>query len=162
VASATSSTIKISFSYPVFMMTLHTLGGEEMLKAAVRGASDKAAELKIPKPYLVGVTLLTSEVANETTLENVLERAHLAKKAGLDGVVCAVSEAAAVRKEFGKDFIIVTPGIRPGNAKAYDQKRVATIGQAIEAGSDFLVIGRPILEAKDPLSVLEEMIKELK
>jgi orotidine-5'-phosphate decarboxylase len=87
-----------------------------------------------------------------------LKAAELAKKAGLDGVVCAVSEAYAVRKEFGRDFLIVTPGIRPKGALAGDQKRIATASEAIEAGADFLVVGRPILEARDPLKALTDLI----
>lgn len=150
--------VKERICFPVFMMTLHTLGGLEMLKAAVKGASDKAAELKINKPYLVGVTVLTSDNSKEETPKIVLERAKLARAAGLDGVVCSPLEAALIRKEFGKDFIIVTPGIRPKTAKADDQKRTATAKEAISAGSDFLVVGRPILEAKDPLEALGELL----
>jgi orotidine-5'-phosphate decarboxylase len=141
----------------VFMMTLHTLGGAEMLKAAVKGASDKAAELKIKKPYLIGVTVLTSETADKDTSRRVLERARLAKDSGLDGVVCAVSEASMIRKEFGKEFIIVTPGIRPEKSGPDGQKRRATAADALKAGSDFLVVGRPILEAKDPLKMIENI-----
>jgi orotidine-5'-phosphate decarboxylase len=139
---------------PVFMMTLHTLGGLEMLKEGVRGAENKAAELRIKKPILVGVTVLTSETV---TPEKVLERAHLAKAAGLDGVVCAVSEASMIRKELGREFIIVTPGIRPKGAKTDDQKRVATAQEAIDAGADFIVVGRPILEAKEPLRAVQDL-----
>ena len=139
---------------PVFMMTLHTLGGLEMLKAGVRGAENEATKHGIKKPILVGVTVLTSEPAAP---EEVLERAHLAKTAGLDGVVCAVSEASRIRKEFGREFIIVTPGIRRKGAKTDDQKRVDTAEEAIAAGADYLVVGRPILEAKDPLKAVNEL-----
>lgn len=145
--------------FPVFMMTLHTLAGKEALKAAVRGASGKAGELKIKKPYLVGVTVLTSESVDKDTSKLVLERAKLANEAGLDGVVCAVHEASIIREEFGKDFLIVTPGIRPKNYKADDQSRVATVQKAMEAGADFIVVGRPILEANDPVKAIEEMLK---
>jgi orotidine-5'-phosphate decarboxylase len=150
--------VKEAVSFPVFMMTLHTIGGIEMLKAAVRGAADKAVQLKIKKPYLVGVTVLTSEAADKDSSSIVMERAHLAKSAGLDGVVCSASEAAMIRKEFGRDFIIVTPGIRQKDAPRNDQKRTATASEAIEAGADFFVVGRPILEAKDPLKALTDLI----
>jgi len=147
----------------VFMMTVHTMGGEEMLKAAVSGATEKAAELKIIKPFIVGVTRLTSDENSKNTLQAVLEAAKLAKNSGLDGVVCSVNEAAAVRSECGKDFIIVTPGIRPRGYNKDDQARVATEQEAIEAGADFLVVGRPILDAKDPVLatkiILESMQK---
>jgi len=140
---------------PVFMMTLHTLGGLEMLKAGMRGAENEAAKQGIKKPILLGVTVLTSEPA---TPEKVLERAHLAKTAGLDGVVCAVSEAQMIRKECGNNFVIVTPGIRPKDYPVDDQKRTATAKEALDAGADFIVVGRPILEAKDPLKAVEELI----
>ena len=140
---------------PVFMMTLHTLGGLEMLKQGVRGAEDEAAKRGIKKPLLVGVTVLTSETV---TPEEVLKRAHLAKTAGLDGVVCAVSEARLIREKFGREFIIVTPGIRPKGYKTDDQKRVATAQEAIDAGADFIVVGRPILEAEDPLRAVQEIL----
>jgi len=150
--------VKEHIQSPVFMMTLHTLGGLEMLKAAVRGAVDKAAELKIKKPYLVGVTVLTSDSASVNTIEMVLERAKLAQQAGLDGVVCSAGETAAVRKAYGKDFIIVNPGIRLKGAKTDDQKRKATAQEAIKAGVDYIVVGRPILEAEDPLKVVGELL----
>ena len=150
--------VKEAVRFPVFMMTVHTLAGEKALKSAVKGASDKAEELKIEKPYLVGVTVLTSESVDKHTSEIVLERARLAKESGLDGVVCAVSEAAMIKKEFGKDFLIVTPGIRPKGYPADDQKRTATAAEAIAAGADFIVVGRPILEAKDPLKAVSELL----
>jgi orotidine-5'-phosphate decarboxylase len=175
VASGTASTIAIhpistgsneakmearargSVRLPVFMMTLHTLGGAEMLKAAVKGATNKAAELKIKRPYLVGVTVLTSEASGKDTPRIVLERASLARGAGLDGVVCSVSEAPVIRKEFGSDFIIVTPGIRSASEPKDDQKRTATAKEAVEAGANFIVVGRPILKAKDPLTTVNEL-----
>jgi orotidine-5'-phosphate decarboxylase len=136
------------------MMTLHTLGGLDMLRAGVKGAEYKAAELNIKRPLLIGVTVLTSEKA---TSESVLERALLAREAGLDGVVCAASEISIVKKALGKEFIVVTPGIRPKGASTDDQKRIATAEEAVKAGADFLVIGRPILEAKDPLKALRSL-----
>lgn len=142
----------------VFMMTVHTKGGSEMLKAAVRGAAEKAEKLKIPRPLIVGVTRLTSDEDQGNIQVQVLEAARLAKEAGLDGVVCAVSEVAMIRKEFGKDFIIVTAGIRPKNYPADDQKRTATAQDAIAAGADFIVVGRPILEASDPLKAAKELL----
>jgi len=151
--------VKEFVPFPVFMMTLHILGGLEMLKSAVKGASDKAVALGRKKPYLVGVTVLTSEAPDNITSEKVLERAYLAKEAGLDGVVCAVSEAAMIREKLGEKFLIVTPGIRPKGNKEDDQKRTATAKAAIQAGSDFLVVGRPILQAKDPLLAAKEILQ---
>lgn len=133
----------------VFMMTLHTLGGSAMLEAAATGVQQKSKEIGIKKPALVGVTVLTSESFSNVAQE-VLRRAKIAKDAGLDGVVCAVHEAAAVRHACGSDFIIVTPGIRAKGAAAGDQKRVATVEDARNAGVDYIVVGRPIIEAADP------------
>lgn len=145
----------------VFMMTVHIQGGKKMLEEAMRGATDKARELKIERPRIVGVTVLTSDEQEEDTANVVLERAKLAQEAGLDGVVCSVHEAVAIRKACGKDFIIVTPGIRPKGAKRDDQKRVATAQEAIAAGADFIVVGRPILEAEDRRKAAEAILKEL-
>ena len=145
----------------VFMMTVHTEGGSEMLKAAVRGATEKAKELNIKRPFIVGVTRLTSDKNEEVTEENVLKAARLAKDVGLDGVVCSAHEAPRVRKECGNDFLIVTPGIRPKGYPADDQSRVATAQEAIEAGADFVVVGRPVIKAKDPLGVAESIVEEI-
>jgi len=164
VASGTGLSCALEFisanstQFPVFMMTVHTEGDIEMLKAAVRGATEKAKEINIKKPLIVGVTVLTSESGGENLKEILLERVKKAKDAGLDGVVCSTQEVAMIRKEFGKDFIIVTPGIRPKGYKKDDQARVATAQEAIKAGADYLVVGRPVLEAKDPLKVVEEML----
>ena len=146
----------------VFMMTVHTIGGKEMLKEAVRGATEKAAGLRIIKPCIVGITRLTSDENTENTQKDVLAAARLAKDSGLDGVVCSVHEAAMVRKEFGEKFLIVTPGIRPKGYKKDDQSRTATAQEAIQAGANYIVVGRPILEAKKPLLALEELLAEIK
>jgi len=146
-------------NFPVFMMTVHTAGGKEMLEAAVKGADSKARELGIERPGIIGVTVLTSDKKGKDTQESVLKAAGLAKAAGLDGVVCAASEAVAVRKEFGRDFIIVTPGIRPKGYAAHDQSRVATAQEAVKAGADYFVVGRPILEAKEPVAALKEILR---
>jgi len=91
----------------------------------------------------------------------VLRLARLAKEAGLDGVVASAKEAAAIRKEMGKDFLIVTPGVRPAGADRADQKRVATPAEAIAAGADYIVVGRPITGAKDPVEAARNIIKEM-
>ena len=168
VASAVKSAVSLSVSpnkddafAPLFMLTVHTCGGQEMLEAAVQAAGAQAKALGVMRPLIVGVTVLTS-TAKEANLEAlVLERARLAKAAGLDGVVASVEEAAMIRRELGPDFMIVTPGIRPADASLNDQKRVATPAVAIGQGSNFLVVGRPILQAASPrmaaLKILEEM-----
>lgn len=168
-ASSSASTMYIKpitgarepFEAAVFMMTVHIQGGKKMLEEAKRGAADKARELKIERPRIVGVTVLTSEEQEENTINVVLEKAKLAQEAGLDGVVCSAHEAAAVRKTCGKDFVIVTPGIRPKGAKENDQKRTATVEEAIAAGADYIVVGRPIIEAQDPQAVAQEILQSL-
>ena len=151
--------IKNATIYPVFMMSVHTGGVDrKMLEEAVRGAKEKATELNIEPPLIVGVTVLTSDANSQDTLATVIERAKFAKDAGLDGVVCSVSEAAEVRSECGKDFIIVTPGIRPKGTANNDQKRIATPTEAMKAGANFMVVGRPILEASDPLKAVKEIL----
>ncbi|MDD5505142.1 MAG: orotidine-5'-phosphate decarboxylase [Candidatus Omnitrophica bacterium] len=147
--------------FPVFMMTVHIKGGRPMLEAAVKGAVEKAKELSIEKPFVVGVTRLTSDDNDQNTLEDVLGAAKLAKDSGLDGVVCSALEAEGVRKACGTDFIIVTPGIRSSKDVTGDQKRIATVKQAVEAGSNFLVIGRPILKADNPIAKTDELLGEL-
>jgi orotidine-5'-phosphate decarboxylase len=142
--------------YPVFMMTIHAIGGEEMMRFAAEAARQRAEELNIEKPKIVGITVLTSDAASGDTQKEVVKRALAARHSGLDGVVCSVYEAAAVRKACGEKFIIVTPGIRSNKATADDQKRTATAKEASDAGSDFLVVGRPIVEALDPLEAIRD------
>jgi orotidine-5'-phosphate decarboxylase len=152
---------KVENYAPLFMLTVHTQGGVEMMKAAADAARERAEELKVPKPLIVGVTVLTSDAATENTSALVLERARQAKAAGLDGVVCSVQEAAAVRRDCGKDFVIVTPGIRPTDSDVGDQKRVDTPAGAIKNGSSFLVVGRPIVKAQDPKAAALKILAEM-
>jgi len=138
----------------VKMLTLHISGGSEMLKAAVAAAKDEAAKIKVKPPLLIGVTVLTSQKAEPG---EILKLANAGLDCGLDGVVCSARETAFLKTSIKRKFIIVTPGIRPGGASADDQKRTATAAEALESGSDFLVIGRPILQAPDPLKALKEL-----
>ncbi len=157
VANAVRSAVSLG---GVFMLTVHTQGGLEMLQAASKAAREQAAVFGVPKPLIIGVTVLTSQAKDTNTNDMVVQRALLAKQAGLDGVVASVEEAALVRGRLGKGFIIVTPGIRPAGTDAGDQKRAATPAMAMQSGSDFLVVGRPIIQAPSPrqaaLKILEE------
>ena len=146
---------------PLLMMTIHTQGGAEMMKAAADAARKKADELGVVKPLVIGVTVLTSDAGGGNVSALVLERARLAKASGLDGVVASAQEAAMLRKELGKDFVIVTPGIRPADAEAGDQKRVETPAGAIKSGASFLVVGRPIVKAKDPKAAAQAILDEI-
>jgi orotidine-5'-phosphate decarboxylase len=141
----------------VWMINVHALGGRTMMEAA-RVALAKAEK----RPRIVAVTLLTSMGASDmaeaglggSPQSAVLKLAQLAQASGLDGVVCSAQEAAALRRQCGKNFMLVTPGIRPANAGQDDQNRIATPREAIAAGADYLVIGRPITRAPDPLAAL--------
>ena len=149
VAQACESAMNLSVS----MLNLHATGGREMLEAAVKAVNKKAK--------LVGVTVLTSDAGDREA--KVVELARLCKESGLDGVVCSAQEAAAVRKSCGPDFLIVTPGIRPASyGKSDDQKRVETPAGAIQAGSNYLVIGRPILQDPDPLAIARQILQEIR
>ena len=138
--------------FGVFMFNVHAQGGADMMKAALEGAEEESNRLGIDRPRILGVTILTSIESSE---ENVLNLASLTKESGIDGVVASPQEAKAIRKELGKDFLIVTPGIRPEGSEKGDQKRTATPREALDAGADYIVIGRPITKAKDPVKVIE-------
>jgi len=148
----------------VWMINVHAAGGERML-AAAREAVDKHHR----HPLLIAVTVLTS--LNDADLwrggvekpvaEQVLGLARLAAACGLDGVVCSAQEATRLRKDLGKGFILVTPGIRPEGSNRDDQQRVMTPAEAIKVGSDYLVIGRRITQAADPLRMLREINEEI-
>ena len=109
----------------------------------------------------MGITVLTSEAKQDSIGQLVLKRALLAKEAGLDGVVASSQEAALIREHLGDEFIIVTPGIRPAGTQAGDQKRVTTPSEAQAQGSDFLVIGRPIIKAENPSKAVKQILEEM-
>lgn len=143
VASAVRQAVRLNTA----MLTLHILGDEEMIRAAVAAADDEAVRVNVPRPLLFGVTVLTSR---EAQTSDVVTLAGIGLDCGLDGVVCSAREAPVLRKKIKKYFFIVTPGIRPAGSRTHDQKRTATVEEAVRAGSNFLVVGRPILEAADP------------
>lgn len=144
--------------HKVKMFTLHIAGGRDMLRGACEAVQSEAAKLNTPRPLLIGVTVLTSSDASSG---QVLGLAREGLDSGLDGVVCSVRETAFLRKEIPRDFFIVTPGIRPVKADKDDQKRVATVKEAAAAGSNFLVVGRPILEASDPVIMIKTMKEDI-
>jgi orotidine-5'-phosphate decarboxylase len=151
-----------AFKKKVSMLTVHTLSGPTALKEVSKVA-------KGTKTKILGVTILTSicqHFLNDLKIkrplsDEVLYLAKTAKRCGLDGVVCSVHEAKQVRKACGKNFIIVTPGIRPKGSQKNDQQRASTPAEAKKAGADFIVVGRPILEAKDPLKAARAILKDL-
>jgi len=150
----------------VFMFNVHASGGIDMMKKAVEGAEEESGKLGVNRSKILGVTVLTSidfKALNRTGVgaspsDQVLNLASLAKEAGLDGVVASPEEIISVRKNTAKDFLIVTPGVRPKGSEAGDQKRVATPEEAFHRGADYIVIGRPVTKAKDPVYALKTLL----
>ena len=153
----------------VAMFNVHAMGGREMMGAAAEATRSTAKDLRIQKPVVLAVTVLTSldsQALKETGIgspveEQVARLARLAEQAGLNGVVASPQEIQLIRKTCGKDFLIVTPGVRPRETAKDDQKRVMTPREAIEAGADYLVIGRPIQHAKDPVEAVARIVEEI-
>lgn len=154
----------------VFMLNVHALGGYNMMKRAAEAVALEAKMLKMAKPKIIAVTVLTSMDENslkkiginDNMEKQVLKLAELAKDASLDGVVASPSEAKLIREELGQEFIIVTPGVRPEWAAADDQKRIATPKEAVLNGATYIVVGRPIVEAADPLAAAKKVLEEIK
>lgn len=153
----------------VSMLNLHALGGRAMMEAGREAAQRGAREAGFPAPLVIAVTIVTSlgdrELREELGLpeasQQVVRLASLAKAAGLDGVVASVHEVPEIKRACGTDFLTVTPGIRPRGAARGDQARVATPAEAIAAGADYLVIGRPITSAKDPREAVAGILREM-
>ena len=164
IPNTTAQACKAAAELGVWMVNVHALGGRKMLTAA----ADAMAKTGNP-PKLIAVTMLTSMAQEDladigiqaTPAEMVLRLATLTHDCGLDGVVCSAQEAALLRKSCGEKFILVTPGIRPAQASLDDQSRVMTPQAALQAGSSYLVIGRPITQAADPLQALLNINKEI-
>ncbi len=166
VAGAVASATKIGAN----IINMHASGGLEMMRAAGEAAEKQASELSIPKPTLLGVTILTSvDEANfqrdfgtqRKLKDQVAYLAELSQKAGLEGVVASPLEIELIRKVCGNDFLIVTPGVRPAWAASNDQQRVMTPGEAINAGADYIVVGRPITAAGNPREAARTILQEI-
>lgn len=165
VAKAIEATAGIN----TFMMTVHSGGGQAMLRRAIDASMNVAEKTGKERPYIVGVTVLTSMDQSDlsmvgvrdTVQDQVKRLADLAQCAGLDGVVCSSYEIAMLREQCGDDFLLVVPGIRPAGCDAGDQKRIMTPQQAVDRGASYLVIGRPITESKDPAKAAHEIIVTL-
>lgn len=149
----------------VFMMNFHCLGGKKMLEAAAGAVKEKGKKA----PILLGVTVLTSMSEDDLqelgitgrVEDKVIKLALLAKEAGLSGVVASGKEARLIKERLGKDFLVVTPGIRPEWSAKGDQKRVLTPKEAISEGADYIVVGRPIIKADDPALAARKIIEEM-
>lgn len=165
IPNTVAAAVRAAAELGVWMVNVHASGGPRMMEAAreaIRPLGDNA-------PLLTAVTVLTSmeqaELAaigvNRSLEEQVVALATLAKNCGLDGVVCSAREAALLRRTLGQDFVLVTPGIRPVDSEQGDQRRIASPREALEQGSDYLVIGRPITRAESPLASLKEIAGSL-
>ena len=160
-----SRAVKAAAELGVWMVNVHASGGERMMTASREILEPYGKD----RPLLIAVTVLTSMEAQDlagvgiscSPEEHVLNLATLTKNSGLDGVVCSAQEASMLKANLGAEFKLVTPGIRPAGSAAGDQRRVMTPAEAVKAGSDYLVIGRPITQADDPAAVLAEINRSL-
>lgn len=154
-----------------FMFNVHAAGGREMMRKVSNDIREEAGKLGSEVPLAIAVTVLTSisekQVQKEMFVlgmqinELAVQWALMAKEEGLDGVVCSPREITAIRQACGKDFKLVTPGIRPSWSEKNDQKRITTPRQALDLGADYMVIGRPIRAASDPRGAAQKIIEEL-
>jgi len=168
VSQAAEEAVKLG----VAMFNLHATGGTRMMHETVERCKNMAHQLSRPRPIILAVTVLTSldegnlkEVGlGGPVQERVVSLAELAQKAGIDGVVASPREIIPIRQRCGPKFLIVTPGIRPAFVESGtdDQKRVMTAGEAISAGADYIVIGRPVRLAKDPVAAMDKVLEEIK
>jgi len=169
IPNTVAGAVRAAVRHGVQMMTIHASGGRDMMARAAEAARETAEAENVERPLLLGVTILTSLKSAELNevgmkpdvAEQVLRLAGLAKSAGMDGVVCSPQEIELIRKEHGRDLLIVTPGIRPAWAAVQDQKRIMTPAEAIRKGADYLVIGRPITGAASPQDAFARIVEEL-
>jgi orotidine-5'-phosphate decarboxylase len=165
IPNTVAQAVRMGIKHGAHMITLHSSGGVAMMARAV----EAARESKGARPVLLAVTILTSLKDEDldqigmkaSSAEQVLRLATLAKETGMNGVVCSPQEIELIRREFGKEFLVVTPGIRPLWALSQDQKRIMTPRLAMEKGADYLVIGRPIIEASSPTEAFLKICAEL-
>ena len=151
------------------IVNVHASGGPAMMQAAAEAAREAAEDSEVPRPLVLAVTVLTSLDDDDLTAvgqkgpagDQVLRLAQLAQECGLDGVVCSPREIAALRRACDPAFVLMVPGIRPDWAARGDQKRVMTPAEALAAGADYLVIGRPITGAEDPAAAARRIVAEL-
>ncbi|GAA6615267.1 orotidine-5'-phosphate decarboxylase [Scytonema sp. NUACC26] len=161
---------RVASRYGVDLLTIHATSGKEALKAAIEAVQVGASSAGVKPPKLIAITLLTSISSRELAFdlkiplelpEYVLEMLLMAQETGLDGTVCSPQEVAQLRQTCGKDFLLVCPGVRPTWAEAKDQARSLTPAQALKAGADYLVIGRPITASDNPELAWKKICEEL-
>ena len=154
---------RAAVTHQVSMVTVHASGGTEMILAAVAGIHEEAGRLHVPPPAVIGVTVLTSVESGESNVvaRRVKELARVAMDAGCDGLVASAHEVAELRKLFGRRARLMCPGIRPASWSRDDQRRVCTPADALRAGADQLIVGRPITASADPRSAALHLLAEL-
>lgn len=164
IPNTTAQACKAAAGLGVWMVNVHALGGRRMMETASEALANLAH-----RPKLIAVTILTSmgegdlaDIGLQATPAEMVQRlAALAEDSGMDGVVCSAQESSLLRRQRKSDFCLVTPGIRPADAAANDQTRIMTPQAALQAGSSYLVIGRPITQAADPLQALVDIVKDI-
>jgi orotidine-5'-phosphate decarboxylase len=166
VAKASAEAVKLGAS----IFNVHALGGLAMMRAAAEAAREEAGRLGVPMPTVLAVTVLTSmdeqSLRRELKISRSLPRtvrhlAELAERAGLHGVVASPQEITLLRRSLGREFIILTPGVRPAGSGKNDQKRTMTPGEAVSAGADYLVVGRPVLGAADRAAAVQDILDDM-
>ena len=165
IPNTVAGAVKAALALKPFMLNVHASGGAAMMRAAAKAT----AELGNPRPLVIAVTVLTSLDDDDLRavgvrppmVDQAVRLAKLAQASDLDGVVCSAKEAMAIRGACGRAFRLVVPGIRPIWAAAEDQKRIVTPREAIALGADYLVVGRPITEARDPVAAARRIIAEI-
>ena len=169
IPNTVAKAVKATAALNVFMMTIHASGGADMMRAAADAALEAAATNGNQRPSIIGVTVLTSmdesdlreTGINHSPAGQAQKLAALAQKSGLDGIVCSPHEASTLRQQCRGTFTLVTPGIRPAGSTKGDQKRISSPKEAINAGSTYLVIGRPITKAPSPAAAAKEILDSL-
>jgi len=169
IPNTVAKAIKATAGINTFMMTVHTLGGRAMMQAAIDASMEVAMLTGKERPLIVGVTVLTSLDQSDLHMvgikdnlnDQVARLADLAQSCRLDGVVCSPYEIAALRKQCGDEFTLVVPGIRPEGSSKDDQKRALTPAEAVSKGASYLVIGRPLTQAKNPQAAARDILDSL-
>ncbi len=169
IPNTVAGAIRAAISLRPKIVNVHAAGGPEMMRAAAEAATEAAKAQNAPRPMVIAVTVLTSLDAGDLEAvgqagppaDQVIRLARLTQECGLDGVVCSPKEVASVRAACGPDFKLVVPGIRPNLSLSNDQKRTAGPADAVSAGADILVIGRPITRAPDPAAAARAMAAAL-
>ena len=169
IPNTVAGAIRASLNLEPYMMTVHLSGGYNMLDRTMEEVKEYCSKKSLKRPLILGVSVLTSIDNNDFSSlgikgkveDQVVRLAKLAENSGLDGLVCSAKELKIVKREVGKNLILVTPGIRPAGGEINDQKRILTPAQAIKDGANFLVIGRPITSVDDPLEALNNICLEI-